>query len=76
MGLFNLGTETVVTKGLFNLNLEEKEPRGFLTLEPKPWWPKGFLTLILTKGNQGAFNLGTEAVATKGLYNFDMSCGD
>ena len=37
MGLFNLGTETVVTKELFNLNLEEKEPWGFLTLEPKPW---------------------------------------
>ena len=65
-----------MTKGLYNLDLNERKPKGFSTLESELWRSRGFSTLILTEGKQGAFNFITGAVATKGLSNLDLSCGD
>ena len=64
-----------VTKRLFNPDLDWmviKVAKRLFNPGLELWRPRGFSTLILTKGNQGVFNLRTGAVATKGLFNLNL----
>ena len=70
--LFNLGIEAITTKGHFNLYFELWHPRDFPTSILNYDNQRAFQSWSWRKETKRLFNLGTRAVATKGLFNLDL----